>query len=114
VNELRVSGEAEAEMDDIWLYVARESHSVEIANRVVDGIAARFGLLVRYPAAGRSREDLGPGVRSFAADGYLIVYEYAAADAESCLLTETRTRPRLPFRYRRLFRVRGGYHTFLV
>jgi plasmid stabilization system protein ParE len=63
-------------MDDIGLCVARESHSVEIANRVVDGVTARFAMLARYPAAGRSREDLGPSVRSFAADGYLIVYEH--------------------------------------
>lgn len=72
-------------MDDIWVYVARESRSIEIANRVVDGIAARFGLLARYPAAGRSRGDLGPGVRSFAADGYLIVYEYGEPDAVTIL-----------------------------
>ena len=46
-------------MGDIWLYVARESHNIEIANRVVDGIAGRFELLARYPAGGRAREDLG-------------------------------------------------------
>jgi toxin ParE1/3/4 len=85
VNEVRVSPEAEADMDDIWLYVARESHSIDIANRVVDGIAARFGLLARYPAAGRAREDLGPRVRSFAADGYLIVYEYDEPDSVTIL-----------------------------
>jgi plasmid stabilization system protein ParE len=80
VNEIRVSPEAEADMDGIWLYVARESHSIEIANRVVDGITARFGLLSRYPAAGRSRGDLTFGVRSFVADGYLILYEYREPD----------------------------------
>jgi plasmid stabilization system protein ParE len=68
VNEIHVSPEAEAEMDDIWLYVARESHSIEIAKRVVDGITARFGLLARYPAAGRNREDLGPGRRRWLPD----------------------------------------------
>ena len=80
MNEILLSPEAEAEIDDIWLYVARESRSIEIASRVVDGIAARFGLLARYPAAGRLREDLGPRVRSFAADGCLIVYEYREPD----------------------------------
>lgn len=44
MNEILVSPAAEAEMDDIWLYVARESHSIEIASRVVDAITAKFGL----------------------------------------------------------------------
>jgi hypothetical protein len=43
VNEILVSPAAEAEMDDIWLYVARESHSIEIASRVVDAITAPRG-----------------------------------------------------------------------
>jgi toxin ParE1/3/4 len=85
VNEIHVSPKAEAEMDEIWLYVARESHSIEIANRVVDGITSRFKLLARYPAAGRSREDIGPGVRGFAADGYLIVYEHRDPDVVTIL-----------------------------
>jgi plasmid stabilization system protein ParE len=46
VNEIFVSPAAEAEIDDIWLYVARESHSIEIASRVVDGITAKFWTVV--------------------------------------------------------------------
>jgi toxin ParE1/3/4 len=76
VSELIVSAAAESELDDIWLFVARASQSIEIASRVVDGITARFGMLARHPAMGRAREDLGPGLRSFAAEGYLIVYDY--------------------------------------
>jgi plasmid stabilization system protein ParE len=79
-------------MDDIWLFVARESHSIEIANRVIDAIAGRFGLLARYPAAGRTREDLGPAIRSFAADGYLIVYEYQHSDTVTILHLVSRGR----------------------
>jgi plasmid stabilization system protein ParE len=30
----RLAPEAEAELDDIWYYIARESHSIEIADRV--------------------------------------------------------------------------------
>jgi len=44
-------------MDDIRLYVARASQSIETANRAIDTVAARFGLLARYPALGRARED---------------------------------------------------------
>jgi plasmid stabilization system protein ParE len=63
LNELIVSAQAESEMDDIWLYVARASQKIETANRAIDTIAARFGLLAGYPAAGRAREDLEPVLR---------------------------------------------------
>ena len=33
--EIRLSPEAEAELDEIWLYIARESGSIEVATRVV-------------------------------------------------------------------------------
>lgn len=62
----RVAPRAEVDLDDIWLYVARESSSIEIANRVVDTITARFHMLANFPYMGRSREDLGPGYRSLA------------------------------------------------
>ncbi len=38
----RLSEESEAELDCIWLYVARESGATEIANRIVDSITDRF------------------------------------------------------------------------
>jgi len=62
----RLSPEAEAELDDIWLYVARESGSIEIGNRLIDSITERFWLLAQHPRIGRPRDDLRPGLRSFA------------------------------------------------
>jgi plasmid stabilization system protein ParE len=57
---------AEAELDDIWLYVARASGSIEIANRLIDTITERLFLLGQYPQMGRRRDhDLRPGLRSF-------------------------------------------------
>ena len=47
--ELRLSAEAEVELDDIWLRTARESGSIEIATRVVEDIAERFWLLEQFP-----------------------------------------------------------------
>ena len=41
----RLLPEVEAELDDIWLYLARESGSIEIANRVIAAITERFFLL---------------------------------------------------------------------
>jgi len=53
--------EAEAELDDIWLYIARESGSIEIANRVIDTITERFWLLGQHQQIGRAaRSRLAP------------------------------------------------------
>lgn len=66
MSEFRLAPEAEAELDDIWLYVVRESGNIDIATRVVEKIADHFWLLARYPYLGRARdEDLRPGLRSF-------------------------------------------------
>jgi toxin ParE1/3/4 len=71
----RVAPAVEADLDDIWLYVARESGSIEIANRLIDTITDRFFVLATFPYLGRSRdEDFGPGCRSLAVGEYVIVY----------------------------------------
>jgi plasmid stabilization system protein ParE len=57
----RVAPEAEAELDNIWYYVAKESGSVEIADRLIDSITERFYLLACHPHIGRHRdEDCAP------------------------------------------------------
>jgi toxin ParE1/3/4 len=71
----RLAPEAEAELDDIWYYVAKESGSIDIADRLVDSITERFYLLARHPHMGRRRdEDLRPGLRSFPVGEYVIIY----------------------------------------
>ena len=65
MSEFRLAPEAEAELDDIWLHIARESGSLDIATRVVEASTGRFWLLARYPFMGRRRdEDLRPGLRT--------------------------------------------------
>jgi toxin ParE1/3/4 len=77
----RVSRKAEADLDDIWVYVATESGSLEIANRLVDSITDRFLLLATHPYAGRERnDDLGPGRRSFPVGEYVIIYRIEGGD----------------------------------
>jgi plasmid stabilization system protein ParE len=44
------------DLDGIWLYIARESGSIEIASRVVDTITDRFWLLGQHPEIGRRRD----------------------------------------------------------
>jgi toxin ParE1/3/4 len=71
----RLSPEAEAELDDIWYYIATESGSIETADNFIDSLTDRFFLLARSPHIGRRRdEDLRPNMRSFLAGKYLILY----------------------------------------
>jgi toxin ParE1/3/4 len=70
----RLAPEAEAELDHIWYYVAKESGNAEIADRLIEFITERFYLLARFPHLGRERDaDLRPGLRSFAVGQYVIV-----------------------------------------
>jgi len=78
--ELRVSPEAEAELDAIWMHIARESGSIETATRVVESITERFWLLARSPFIGRRRDDLRPGLRGFLVNNYVIIYRVESED----------------------------------
>ena len=74
------SPDAERCLDDIWLYVARESGSVGIADRVIDSLVDCFWLLGRHPRMGRLRADLRPDLRSFAVGEYVILYRLDGED----------------------------------
>ena len=77
----RIAPTAEAELDDVWLYLARNSGSAETADRIVDAVTARFSLLANYPHIGRRRDyDLRQGLRSFAVGEYVIVYRADGPD----------------------------------
>jgi toxin ParE1/3/4 len=77
----RLAPEAETDLDDIWYYVAKESGSIEIADRLIDSITERFYLLASHPHIGRNRdEDLRPGLRSFPVGKYVIVYRVEGQD----------------------------------
>jgi toxin ParE1/3/4 len=71
----RVAPEAEADLDDIWCYIARKSGSLEIADRFTELLSDRFYLLANHPYIGRRRdEELRPGLRSFPVRDYIILY----------------------------------------
>jgi toxin ParE1/3/4 len=77
----RVAPRADADLDDIWVYVARESGNMEVANRLVDALTDRFYLLTNFPQAGRKREaEFGAGVRSFPVGEYIILYLVEGGD----------------------------------
>jgi len=63
-----------AELDEIWSYIATESGSTDIADRVVDAITDLFPQLGKHPQLGRPRDDLRPGLRSITTGSYVVVY----------------------------------------
>lgn len=69
----RLSKDAMRELDDIFLYWAKRV-SVEVAERLIDNITERFWLLGEHPTAGRSADEIAPGVKCFPAGKYLIYY----------------------------------------
>jgi toxin ParE1/3/4 len=71
----RLALEAEADLDDIWYFIATESGNPEVADRFIDSLTERFLLLARHPHLGRRRDaDLLPGLRSFPISRYIILY----------------------------------------
>ena len=76
----RISPRAATDLDEIWLYVAKESGSVEVANRLIDRIANRLLAISRFPQLGRLREEFGSGYRSFAEGEYVIIYALEGSD----------------------------------
>ena len=67
----RLSQAAEADLDEIWLHVTEHS-SAETADRLVDRLTGAFLMLARHPFAGRARDDLRAGYRSFPMGNYLV------------------------------------------
>ena len=68
----RLARTARRDLADIWDYIAKDSPIN--ANRFLKMIAKRVHLLGSNPYAGRSRDELRPGLRSFPVGDYLIFY----------------------------------------
>jgi hypothetical protein len=52
----RIAPRVEIDLDDIWLYVAKESGSIETANHLIDTIADRFLVIGNF---GQDASDTG-------------------------------------------------------
>jgi toxin ParE1/3/4 len=71
----------DADLDEIWYYIAKESGSIETADRFIKSLTDHFSLLAENPYLGRSRDaDLRSGVRSFPVGRYIILYRVEDAD----------------------------------
>jgi toxin ParE1/3/4 len=76
----RLSPQARNDVDDIAYYVAIESGSLETADRFLQSIYERFLLLGAHPYAGRSRDDILPGLRLFPSGQYVVLYRVEGDD----------------------------------
>lgn len=65
--EVRISAEAEADLQNQWLHLAGHA-SLESANAFEDRVAHVLELLVEQPQMGRARDELFPNLRSFPLD----------------------------------------------
>jgi toxin ParE1/3/4 len=75
MKQLLLAPEAAEELEHIWRFIATESESLEVADRITETISDRFELLALNPYLGRRRDhDLRIGLRTFPVGNYLIVY----------------------------------------
>ncbi len=79
--KIRVSPQARSDLDEIWLYVAKESGAEDAATRLIEFIAGKFALFCRFPYIGRSlRSERHPEVRTFAVQHYVVFYRPLASE----------------------------------
>lgn len=78
---IRLAPQARADLDAIWLYIARESSSEAAATRAVSAITGKFRLLTKFPFIGKSLEsDRRPNVRILLANPYLVFYSVKSGE----------------------------------
>ena len=71
--ELVITPEAEADLVDIWLYIADDQPLN--ADRYLDKLQEKAERLASFPELGRAREELAPELKSFSVDRYNLYYQ---------------------------------------
>lgn len=66
--------DARTDLKEIGRYIAQKSQSLEAALRFLDRIADKCDLYASQPLMGTARPDLGPDIRVFPVDDYVVVY----------------------------------------
>jgi toxin ParE1/3/4 len=82
MNGYSIAPRALADLDDVWDYLGIQKDAPAAARRQVEMLFDKFSLLVSHPLLGEARDDLGVGLRAFAAGNYLIVYRLTAGEIE--------------------------------
>jgi len=68
----RLSHPARADLDAIWLHIAQNA-GVDTADRFIDTLTNRLPMLAEMPEAGRSADEIEPGVRVFPVENCRLV-----------------------------------------
>ena len=76
MNEFVLSKRAEADIDEIWTYIARNDR--QAADQQIDRIYDRLEMLVQQPDFGESVGYLTAGLRRTRVGNYVIYYEIEA------------------------------------
>jgi len=66
---------AEEDLLEIWAFISDDNP--DAADRLLDEIDTVCGMLAQTPRAGRTREEFGGDLRSFAVGAYVIFYRPA-------------------------------------
>jgi|SRR5271166_1561575 len=69
----RIAKSARLELDEIFAAWS-ERATLQVAERLIDGITERFWLIRRFPQSGKLASHIAPGLRCFPAGKYLIYY----------------------------------------
>jgi len=72
MSEPRLSEQAEADLDELWAYIA--ANNPDAADRIVDAVLEGCQMHVRFPNIGQSRDDLRQGLRCFVVSPYVVFY----------------------------------------
>ncbi|HSU24481.1 MAG TPA: type II toxin-antitoxin system RelE/ParE family toxin [Pyrinomonadaceae bacterium] len=72
MNKPIITREAEEDINETLAYIALDNFQASV--RFYDRLVERFQTLAANPKAGRERDDLGEGLRSFPFGNYLIFY----------------------------------------
>jgi toxin ParE1/3/4 len=65
---------ARADELEIWLFMATDN--VTAADRILDRLDEAVRMLAEFPDAGRERDELTPGLRSYAVEGFVLYYAH--------------------------------------
>ena len=72
MSRYRLSAQARADLDDIWLYIA--SDNISAADRFIDALITKIQTLAIQPDLGRPRDELAKSLRSLPVGNYVIFY----------------------------------------
>ena len=80
IRKLVISRQAETDLILIWIFYAEKSERA--AARIRKNIISKYDLLLQFPRAGRSRNELQEGLRSLSVRNHIIFYREIEAGLE--------------------------------